>query len=90
LHAGQVRRLLDDTIFFDTPEDLRFERRLRRDIEERGRTQAGVEAQFNNQVKPMHDQFVEPSKKHARLVVTEVSDYEKILRKTLSQLSEFI
>ncbi len=90
LHAGQVRRLLDDTIFFDTPEGLRFERRLRRDIEERGRTQAGVEAQFNNQVKPMHDQFVEPSKKHARLVVTEVSDYEKILRKTLSQLSEFV
>ena len=88
LHAGQVRRLLDDTIFFDTPEDLRFERRLRRDIEERGRTREGVQAQFDGQVKPMHDQFVEPSKKHARLVVTEVSDYEKVLRKTLSNLAE--
>jgi uridine kinase len=54
-HSPEVRRLFDDLIFFDTPEALRFQRRLDRDIRERGRTREGVKAQYDNQVKPMHD-----------------------------------
>ena len=57
--------IFDHKIYTDCDETTRFERRLKRDIEERGRTKDGVITQFKNQVKPMHDQFVEPSKEHA-------------------------
>jgi uridine kinase len=65
LSQPQIRELLDISIFVDIVEEIRFQRRLKRDIEERGRTREGVTAQFMNQVKPMHDMFVETSKKFA-------------------------
>lgn len=75
-HAEEVRPLFDEIIFFDTPEDLRFSRRLDRDVKERGRDPAGVRNQFLKQVKPMHDQFVEPSKAHAHFVFTDVGNFQ--------------
>lgn len=79
-HATNVRALFDDLIFFDTPEELRFQRRLQRDVKERGRTPEGVHAQFYSQVKPMHDRFVEPSKTHAGLVVADVGEFDDVLK----------
>ena len=61
-HSDLVRALFDDLVFFETPEELRFQRRLERDVKTRGRTPEGVQQQFYRQVKPMHDQFVDPSK----------------------------
>ncbi len=61
----QILNKVDHKLFVDVPENVRFERRLRRDVEERGRTPEGVKKQFLAQVKPMHDQYVEPSKKFA-------------------------
>ncbi len=84
-HPPYVRELFDDMIFFDTPEDLRYERRLKRDVEERGRTPEGVRAQFLRQVKPMHDQFVEPSKAFARTVVCDQGDYQLALKDFLKK-----
>jgi uridine kinase len=78
-HSIEVRSLFDDLIFFDTPENLRFHRRLERDVKERGRTPDGVRAQFLKQVKPMHDRFVEPSKVFARTRVEDVGEFEDIL-----------
>lgn len=78
-HPEQVRCLFDDLIFFDTPEDLRFSRRLHRDVKERGRKPEGVHQQFYKQVKPMHDQFVEPSKRFAKTVVAEQGQFEDVL-----------
>ena len=69
LSQRQVFPHFDEAIFVETPEDLRFERRLKRDVEERGRTPEGVRDQFYKQVKPMHDQFVEPSKNNASLTI---------------------
>lgn len=63
-----VRALCDTKVFIETGEPARFARRLSRDARERGRDPAGVEQQFLAQVKPMHDQFVEPSKQYADLV----------------------
>ena len=57
-----VRTHLDISFFIDAPEEIRFQRRLERDTKERGRTEQGVRDQFFNQVKPMHDEWVEPSK----------------------------
>lgn len=55
-------------VFRDCPENVRFARRLGRDINERGRTEASVYYQFESTVKPMHDRFVEPSRCHADIV----------------------
>ena len=73
-HSDIVRSLFDDLIFFETPEDLRFSRRLTRDVKERGRSEAGVREQFLKQVKPMHDLFVEPSKCFANRIVKDLDD----------------
>jgi uridine kinase len=78
-HPENVRSLFDEMIFFDTPEELRFKRRLERDVHERGRTPEGVHNQFFKQVKPMHDMFVEPSKNFADYIVKDFGDYNKVL-----------
>ena len=75
LDSSVVRAQLDEAIFFDTPEELRFKRRLERDVHERGRTAEGVKKQFDLQVKPMHEQFVEPSKIFAQTIVKDFGDY---------------
>lgn len=56
-------------IFRDLPEDLRFRRRVRRDVAERGRTPESVSAQFAATVKPMHDRYVQPSMDDAQLII---------------------
>ena len=70
LSQPNVQELLDEAIFLNVPENVRYERRLKRDVEERGRTAIGVYNQFFKQVKPMHDEFVEPSQKFATKIVT--------------------
>lgn len=79
-HAENVRIHFDDMVYFDTPEQLRFDRRLERDVKERGREPEGVRNQFLKQVKPMHDQFVEPSKTFARTHVCEIEEFEQTLK----------
>src|SRR5262249_36693312 len=62
---------MDIKIFVDTPDDLRFIRRLRRDLAERGRTVESVIEQYLVTVRPMHMQFVEPSKRYADVIIPE-------------------
>lgn len=62
---------LDVKVFVDTPDDIRFIRRLKRDIAERGRTAANVIEQYLMSVRPMHMQFVEPSKRLADVIIPE-------------------
>src|SRR5437764_1757196 len=62
---------MDIKVFVDTPDDIRFIRRLRRDIAERGRTVESVIEQYLETVRPMHMQFVEPSKRHADVIIPE-------------------
>lgn len=66
-----IRQELDIKVFVDTDADVRVLRRLSRDIQERGRTVDSVYAQYLNTVKPMHDAFVEPSKRYADLIIPE-------------------
>jgi len=87
LDSAVVRAQLDEAIFFDTPEALRFERRLERDVHERGRTPEGVKKQFELQVKPMHDKFVEPSKNHAKTIVKDFGDYHEALEFFIKKLN---
>jgi len=66
---ADLRRLLDVKVFVDADDDIRFIRRLQRDVAERGRTMASVIEQYQNTVKPMHLEFVEPSKRYADIIV---------------------
>jgi uridine kinase len=66
-----LRRLFDMRIFVDTAADIRFIRRLRRDITERGRSAESVIEQYLNSVRPMHLDFVEPSKRYADVIIPE-------------------
>ena len=66
-----LRDLMDIKIFVDTDADIRLCRRIRRDVRERGRTLESVIEQYQTTVKPMHEKYVEPSKRHAHLVVPE-------------------
>lgn len=79
LDSSVVREQLDEAVFFDTPEELRFKRRLERDVHERGRTAEGVKKQFDLQVRPMHNKFVEPSKSYAQTIVKDFGDYHEAI-----------
>lgn len=67
----ELRDLMDIKVFVDTDADVRLCRRILRDVEERGRTLESVVTQYQTTVKPMHEQYVEPSKKFADIIIPE-------------------
>ena len=71
---ARVLDLLDVRVFVDTPDDVRLMRRLRRDINERGRTFERTLDQYERTIRPMHFEFVEPSKRHADIIIPEGSN----------------
>ena len=71
LEDPSLRHLMDIKIYVDADPDIRFIRRLKRDLTERGRTLDQVIRQYESSVRPMHLQFVEPSKRYADLVIPE-------------------
>ena len=68
---SELRELFDVKIFVDTPADIRFIRRLQRDLTERGRSLESVIHQYQTTVRPMHMEFVEPSKRYADVIIPE-------------------
>ncbi len=69
--SPELRELMDIKLFVDTDADVRILRRLVRDVKERGRSMDSVVSQYLTTVKPMHEAFVEPSKKYADLIIPE-------------------
>ncbi|GBC82371.1 Uridine kinase [bacterium HR10] len=88
----RLRALMDLKIFVDTADDIRFIRRLIRDISERGRTVESVIAQYLETVRPMHLEFVEPSKRYADIIIPEggynVVGIDLIIEKIKAYLAE--
>ena len=71
MYEPELRKRIDIKLFVDTPADIRFVRRLMRDIKTRGRTVESVIEQYVTTVRPMHEEFVEPSKRYADLIIPE-------------------
>ena len=71
LAEADLRKRIDIKLFVDTPADIRFVRRLMRDIRSRGRSLESVVEQYVTTVRPMHEEFVEPSKRYADLIIPE-------------------
>ncbi|MBO2944356.1 uridine kinase [Paenibacillus sp. F411] len=76
LSDENLRPLLDIKVFVDTDPDVRILRRVVRDIEDRGRTIQSIYDQYLNTVKPMHEAFIEPSKKYADIIIPEGGENE--------------
>ena len=86
----ELCREMDIKIFVDTDADVRLCRRIRRDVRKRGRTIESVIEQYLTTVKPMHEQFVEPSKKNADLIVPEGGKYLIALEMIVGRIQRHI
>ena len=86
----RISELLDVRVFVDTPDDIRFIRRLQRDIAERGRTADSVIAQYFATVRPMHFEFVEPSKRNADIIIPENGNHNIGIEFICSKIREEI
>ena len=85
-----LRRLMDMKLFIDTDSDVRILRRLRRDIKERHRSFESVERQYLVSVRPMHLEFVEPSKRYADLIVPEGAENEVALEAVVARIQAML
>jgi uridine kinase len=85
-----LRAQLDIKVFVDTDPDVRVLRRIMRDIQERGRTVESVYHQYLNTVKPMHDAFIEPSKRYADLIIPEGGENEIAISLLTTRISQFL
>ena len=90
LYEPALRELFDLKLYVDTDADVRLIRRLRRDIAERGRAVDNVIAQYLATVRPGHEQFVEPSKRHADVIIPEGGRNEPALDVLLARLRELV
>lgn len=81
-----LREMMDMRIFVDTDADIRFIRRLRRDMVERGRTLDSVVKQYLSTVRPMHMEFVEPSKRYADIIVPQGGDNRVAMEMIVSRI----
>jgi uridine kinase len=90
LASASLRSLFDLKVFVDTDPDVRILRRLVRDVQERGRSLESVRSQYLSTVKPMHEAFVEPSKKYADLIVPEGGHNQVALETVAARLRQYL
>ncbi|MGL5651909.1 MAG: uridine kinase [Paraclostridium sp.] len=86
LEDEELRNKLDIKIYVDTEDDLRILRRIQRDIKERGRTVDSVIEQYLTTVKPAHDQFIEPYKKYADIIIPEGGQNEVAIDMVIARI----
>ena len=86
----ELRELMDIKLFVDTDADVRILRRIRRDVRDRGRSLESVIDQYLTTVKPMHEQFVEPSKRYADLIIPEGGHNQVAMRMVVSRVRAHI
>lgn len=90
LEDARLRDLMDVKIFVDTDADERLRRRIIRDMQERARSIESILDQYANTVKPMHEQFIEPSKKYADIIIPRGGKNEVALQMLKNYISEII
>src|SRR5437763_3928900 len=90
LAEPELRKRIDIKLFVDTPPDIRFVRRLVRDIQSRGRSLQSVVDQYMATVRPMHEEFVEPSKRYADLIIPEGGENQVALDAIISRVEHLV
>ena len=90
LASSRLRKLLDFKIFVDTDADVRLMRRIRRDMSERGRELQDVLRQYSTTVRPMHLEFVEPSKRYSDVIVPEGGENRVALEMVIARIEQLL
>lgn len=90
LAEPEIRKRIDIKLFVDTPADIRLVRRMTRDIQARGRTAESVIEQYLRTVRPMHEEFVEPSKRYADLIIPEGGENRVALDAIISRVEHLL
>ena len=90
LAEPELRKRIDIKLFVDTPADIRFMRRLMRDIQTRGRSLESVVHQYMTTVRPMHEEFVEPSKRYADLIIPEGGENQVALDAIIARVEHLL
>lgn len=90
LAEPEIRKRIDIKLFVDTPPDIRFVRRLLRDTRDRGRSLESVVGQYLTTVRPMHEEFVEPSKRYADLIIPEGGENRVALEAIISRIEHLL
>lgn len=90
LEDENIRKRLDIKVFVDAQADVRFIRRLMRDVHQRGRTLESVVEQYTTTVRLMHEQFIEPSKKHADIIIPQGGKNEVAVDLLTTKISSII
>ena len=90
LAEPELRKRIDMKLFVDTPPDIRFVRRLVRDIQSRGRSLDSVVEQYLTTVRPMHEEFVEPSKRYANIIIPEGGENQVALDAIISRVEHLL
>lgn len=86
----ELRSVMDIKVYVDTDSDIRLSRRIKRDVNERGRSLNSVLDQYINTVKPMHEQFVEPNRKYADVIIPEGGYNQVVLSMITDRLKSFL
>lgn len=87
LAIKEIRDCIDFSVFLDVPEEIRLERKIKRDIEERGRTEQYARHQFYTTVKPIHDELITPSMQFADLILDGTSPVGELMMVILPRLN---
>jgi len=90
LAEAELRKRIDIKLYVDTPADIRFVRRLKRDINERGRSVDSVITQYETTVRPMHEEFVEPSKRYADLIIPEGGENQVAIEAIIARVEHLL
>lgn len=90
LNDPRLRNLMDIKIFVDTDDDIRIIRRIKRDMEERGRSLQSIIDQYMKTVKPMYHQFIEPTKRYADVIVPEGGENEVAIDLLVTKVKDIL
>jgi uridine kinase len=90
LAEPELRKRIDIKLYVDTPADIRFVRRLMRDVVSRGRSLESVVEQYMSTVRPMHEEFVEPSKRYADLIIPEGGENLVAINAIIARVEHFL
>ena len=85
-----IRDFFDLTIFLNVDDSIRLERRIKRDVLERNRSEKEIRERFKKMIKPMHDKFIQPSKIHADIIIDNEVNYQKVFKEIEFRFNEII
>lgn len=86
LTQPSIREMLTESVFLDTPEEIRLQRLIRRDVLERGRSIEGILTRFRNHAKPMHEKYIEPARSLASYCVYDERSYYGVIEELVENL----